>query len=257
MTIATQDRTTLLEPMDRAFTRFVNLTQGSMVKAGVLARRRSMQAKMAWRSSHMQDLDQRLKDLDLDPAKLSWGPLTLNPRKAEFLLSELQADPPVRVLEAGSGTSTALLASLGLQLGFTVLSLENHAGTVDYLNHVLDVGEYPNLVVQLCGFKSSSYADGTGYRWYNADLSVMHGQFDVVVIDGPMGTMVGRNGALPEVVPYLAPTHRIFLDDSRRSHERACIEEWKSQFPGLQVEHPISAAGMAVLRVPPHHLAGA
>jgi hypothetical protein len=60
-----------------------------------------------------------------------------------------------------------------------------------------------------------------------------------------MGTLVGRNGALPEILPYLANEHRIYLDDSQRSHESRCIEQWQGQYKGLVVEEAKNVFGLA------------
>ena len=66
-----------------------------------------------------------------------------------------------------------------------------------------------------------------------------------------MGTLVGRNGALPEIIPYLAENHRIFLDDSTRDHERKCIMEWKKHYPELIVEEPHKGiCNLAKIKIP-------
>lgn len=89
------------------------------------------------------------------------------------------------------------------------------------------------LTIQICKFIRRTYANGEKYCWYNADLSCINNPIDFVLIDDLMGTLVGRNGALSEFIPFLAENHRIFLDDSTREHERDCIKEWKKHFPQL------------------------
>ena len=106
------------------------------------------------------------------------------------------------------------------------------------------------LTIQICNLVRCKYANGDKYRWYNADLSSIQATIDFVLIDGPMSSLVGRNGALPEIIPFLAEDHRIFLDDATRDHERECIEEWKRHYPELIVEKPSDKCNLAKIRIP-------
>lgn len=250
-TFSVLDRTNALTALESLYTRYVNAAQSSFVKVGASFKARRFNPPLQRRLAQETALRSRLDGLRLAPdSGLWWGPMTLNPLKAHFLIRELERRRPRHVLEAGSGSSTAILAALGKELGFDVLSLENHEETIRYVTHVLRDGEFSNLTIQKCGFVTRTFPDGRRYRWYNADLADGGRCFDCVVIDGPMSSLVGRNGALPEILAFLSEDHRIYLDDGQRPHERESVEEWSRYYPGLQVERPAEARGMAVLRVP-------
>jgi len=166
--------------------------------------------------------------------------MTLFPWKAELLCKEIEANPPKRVIEAGAGSSSALFAALAEAYDFEVISLENDKNTVGYVEHLLEgTGLGDRLTIQLCQFKRMRYENGDSYRWYNAQLEEDK-PFDFGMVDGPMGRLVGRNGAIPALWSYLTPDFRLYLDDANRDHEKACVAEWQKHYPSLQVDYPVS-----------------
>ena len=220
--------------VDSLFSLGVNLIQHTAVKVGVMVKTKRHFRR---RPGPTQDFQRRLQELGLVPERLWWGPMTFEPNKCQFLMAEIESQPPKRLLEVGSGTSTAVFAALAENYGFSVLSLENHGGTVKYVQSILEgLPCSKRVTIQKCDFVRRTYPNGEKYWWYNADLGSVGGLFDFVFIDGPMGTFVGRNGALPEIKGYLAEDHRIYLDDIKRPHERSCLEEWERHFPTLTFE---------------------
>lgn len=199
-----------------------------------------------------------LRRLGLIPERLWWGAMTLFPENAQFLIREIERRPPTCVLEVGAGTTTPIFAALGNKYGFNVLSLENHQGTIDYVRAALDGLPFADRVtIQKCGFVRRRYPNGEGYWWYDADLSRAGSLIDFVFVDGPMSHLVGRNGALPEVASFLAPFHRIYLDDIKRRHEAQCLVEWAKHFPGLIVDVSEESPRIARIRVPSTGITGA
>lgn len=230
---------------DRLFTRFVNMIQQYVTPWGV---RWKMSRRARIVAPPSADLRARLSELGLDVDSLWWGPMTLHPRKIEYLIREVESHPPRCLLEVGSGSSTPVLAALAHRYGFHVVSLENHAGSARYVCDSMHQGaEQVDLVVT--GFRRRYDSDGKPYWWYDVDLSGYPQPFDMVLIDGPMGSLVGRGGALREIKPFLAPDHRIYIDDANRDHEKKCIAHWQRQFKGLNVELPVECRGIAKLRI--------
>jgi 16S rRNA G966 N2-methylase RsmD len=220
--------------VDSLFSIGVNLFQGTVVKVAVMIEAKQYPER---RPAPPQDFQRQLRELGLIPERLWWGPMTLGSKKCQFLIAEIESRPPKRLLEVGSGTSTAVFAALAEKYGFSVLSLENHGKSIQYVRSILEgLPCSKRVTIQKCDFVRRVYpSSGKKYRCYDADLGRSGGQFDFVFIDGPMESLVGRNGVLPLIIPYLSEDYRIYLDDVKRI-ERLCLEEWKRHFPNLIFE---------------------
>jgi predicted O-methyltransferase YrrM len=227
---------------DQVFSRVVTLMQRTVVQ-WVDALRNPQREPPSAVFTH------ELRKLGIDADSLHWGSMTFLPYRAEYLVNEIIKQPPRLVLEVGAGLSTLLFAALGARYGFSVFSLENYAGSVGYVRHLLDgTGLDAHVQLQVCGLVRKRYPDGHSYWWYGADLAQAQSKFDFVFIDGPMKTLVGRNGALPEVAPYLAEGNRIFMDDSNMEGGKRCLREWKEYFPSLEIRE--ECFGVARLHLP-------
>jgi hypothetical protein len=107
------------------------------------------------------------------------------------------------------------------------------------------------ISVQHCALVRRVDSEGRKYRWYNADLSAPGECYDYVFVDGPVSSLAGRYGALPEVAPYLATSHRIFLDDYTRHHEKEVVQAWCNKFSSLEVIPIDGVKGLVELQLVP------
>lgn len=234
---------------DKLFTLAINIIQSTIVKERVRSKINEYSKRSGPRADDNFFL--QLRELGLSPETLWWGPMTLFPRKAQFLLGEIEKQPPSRLLEVGSGTSTSLFAALAVKYNFSMLSLENYEDTINYVQTALEQLPCSNhVILQKCAFIRGRYKNGEKYRWYDAELYKEKGLFDFVFIDGPMSSIVGRNGALPEIISYLSKNHRIYIDDYNRKHEQQCVSEWKRHYPNLIIETFNECRGIARLSLP-------
>ena len=203
---------------DQFFSRSVRLVQSHLIRHLDVLRNPK-------RTPYTDDFVRRMQGLGIDMDEIGWrGAMTFLPYRAEVLISQIEIKPPKRLLEVGAGSSTLLFSALAHKYGFEVVSLENHGGSVEYVDSLLrDTPFSDHVNLQICNFRRRCYPDNKPYWWYAADLS---GEpFDFVFVDGPMSSLVGRNGALPEVMPFLSKDARLFLDDVNRPHEK---RHWKS-----------------------------
>ena len=227
---------------ERGYSRVVRLVQDTLV-------RRKVNRRLGTASKREPDLEltQQLEELGLKPERLWWGPMTLFPWKAQALIEAVEKLQPRNVIEVGSGTSTALFGALAKKFDFNFLSLENHPGTVDYVRGLVEGCDFAgNINIQLCDFVKRVATNGRSYYWYDARFEESE-QFDLVFVDGPMGRLVGRNGAIPALYPHLSPDFRLYLDDAQREHEAACIRQWQSLYPEL-VHEPVNGdPGLGVI----------
>jgi len=243
-----------LTPIDKIFTKAVGVTQNTLVKLTVALQAKSSHEEYAKWQKAADKLYPRLKAIGLEPERLWWGPMTLTPKKTNFLLDEIERLEPKQALEVGAGTSTAVLAAAANHYGFELTSLENHPGTISYIESL--IGDLPcaqKITLQKCGFQKFIGEDAREYRWYNADLSQIADPIDFVLVDGPMGSLVGRNGAMHQILPYLHSNHGFYLDDCKRSHEQKCVEEWKKHYPGVTALIPPNV-GMFSIQIPAQYI---
>ena len=234
--------------VDSLYSIGVNIVQRTVINVSAVMK--AKQQRFQQRSALAMNFQQQLQELGLIPERLWWGPMAFSPVHYQILIAEIESHPPKRLLEVGSGTSTAVFAALAEKYGFSVLSLENDANTIKYVQSILEgLPCSRRITIQKCGFIRRTYPNGEKYRWYDADLARAGGMFDFVFIDGPMSSLVGRNGALPEIIPYLSKDHIIYVDDIRRRHERLCLEEWKRHFPTLTFEECPESSWLGLLKV--------
>lgn len=75
---------------------------------------------------------------------------------------------------------------------------------------------------------------------------------DIVLVDGPPyanGTCT-RLHPLRWAVRHLKPLGAIFLDDSARDFEQACLKQLTTEHPNLRITHRSAKKGQAELRLP-------
>lgn len=203
------------------------------------------------REPYSQNFKDKMRSLGVDMGKIGWrGAMTFLPYRAEYLINQIETCPPKRMLEVGAGSSTLLFAALAYRYGFKIVSLENHKASVRYVRDLLEGTPFSDSVtLQVCSFRRREYDNGDAYWWYAADLSLQGAPYDLVFVDGPISTIVGRNGALPEVLPFLADDARIYVDDVNRASEQRVLREWKDHFPGVIVA--TECRGIAKINVTP------
>ena len=157
-----------------------------------------------------------------------------------------------RVLEFGAGSSSLVLArALALAGGGRLTSLEQRPDwCAEHWRAVLahDVVDaelepvHPSLTVGRAGF---------AHVFTDARAAVSRrGPYDLVFVDAPQW-YYGRDGALPLVLPHLAPGAWIVMDDAERSNERWTVSRWLDACPTLRLvvfDPDFGERGVAILR---------
>jgi hypothetical protein len=144
------------------------------------------------------------------------------------LIGHLERKAPRRILEVGSGFSTAILAAYAAAHGAEVVTLEHepeyHRLTSSGLT---DLGLDGFVDLRLARLTEQHFGGNGPYRWYEASLQ---GDFDFVFVDGPPKAM-GRQGVFFAVEGHLRPGWLMLLDDGLRRHEQRCLKLWEQHFP--------------------------
>lgn len=193
-----------------------------------------------------------------DPVSAGISELLTNPKAphSEWSISEtlaielagyLERVQPRRILEIGSGFSTAVLGAYAARHGAKVVSLEHeqryHKLTTEGLAE-LALGRSVDL--KLAPLRPRQFGNHEPYQWYDVALD---GKFDFVFVDGPPKVM-GRLGVFFAVRDHLRRGWQMWLDDGLRDHERKCVRLWAKEFPGefSHTRRDIDGKGVVILR---------
>lgn len=143
------------------------------------------------------------------------------------LIGHLERSRPRRILEVGSGFSTAILAAYAAEYGAEVVTLEHmpeyHDITAKALMRLSLDG---SVDLRLAPLRTQYFGGNGPYRWYDASLE---GRFDFVFVDGPP-KIEGRQGVFFAVEGHLENGWQMWLDDGLRKHERRCRKLWERHF---------------------------
>jgi hypothetical protein len=148
---------------------------------------------------------------------------------AKELEAYLQRVRPRRILEVGSGFSTAVLAAYAVWNDAEVVTLEHdpeyHTRTGKGL---AKLGLVDPVDLKQAHLRSQQFGSHEPYLWYDIQLD---GQFDFVFVDGPP-KVNGRLAVFFAVRNHLKPGWQMWVDDGLRGHEGKCVKVWGQNFPG-------------------------
>ena len=91
-----------------------------------------------------------------------------------------------------------------------------------------------------------------GARWYSRAWVEALPLIDVLVVDGPPGTIgpLARYPALPALAAKLSPGAVVIVDDAHRPDEQAMVARWLKEQPGLIATTVATERGTVVLHWP-------
>ena len=176
----------------------------------------------------------------------------VRPDFGNLLIRAIYEHRPRLVVEAGSGTSTILIAYCLKQLGTGRLVALEHVSdfAIASRRELASHGLQDVAVVRHAPLRQLEIR-GRACRWYDPeqvrDLAVV----DMVVVDGPPAHVspLARYPAVPLLFPVLRDGAVIVLDDGKRRDERETVRLWKQEYGCLEVEHPDTEKGATVLRL--------
>jgi predicted O-methyltransferase YrrM len=167
-----------------------------------------------------------------------------------LIVEHALARRPRRIVECGSGASTALLAAC---------CARNGGGQVHSLEHGAQFARATRAELARLGVAEHATVldaplveqrlDGAAYAWYSL-ARLPPGDIDMLVVDGPPAHRQAdaRYPALPCLSERLAADCVIFLDDAARPGERAVVARWLRDLPGLRAEFIATERGCCLLR---------
>jgi predicted O-methyltransferase YrrM len=164
------------------------------------------------------------------------------------LAEHLERTTPERILEIGSGFSTAILAAYAARHdGVEVVSLEHSKRYEERTRRGLGKLKLEHLVnLKLANLREHVFDNGERHLWYDLRAAGVDGKFDFVFVDGPPKQQ-GRWGALFGLADYLATHWEMWVDDGRRQHEQKCIKLWKQHIQFSYRLENIDGKGLWIL----------
>ena len=184
-------------------------------------------------------IEAKLRQMVNDP-RLPWSSWSVTPAMASSLVEQLCKRRPRRILEAGSGISTALLARYAELTGAQVVTLEHDPPYFRQTAALLErLALRRTIDLQLASLGSVRQNGRASDNFYRP---VPEGEFDFVFVDGPP-KRVGRQGALFALAGRLSGDCELWLHNGHRQHEKDCVVAWQRAF---QFDATLMEAGEGV-----------
>jgi predicted O-methyltransferase YrrM len=221
-----------------------------VVRASIAETEGSLQDSLLKTYSQVESLHYVLQEVKPKrplPAARGWA---MSPDSLKVLIEILREHQPKLVVEAGSGTSTVVIAYILKQLG---------GGKVVSLEDDEDFGARTQAAVQDHGLSrygdvriaplARHEIDGREWPWYEKGSWEGLGKVDLLMVDGPVGEVskLARWPAVPLLMAYLKPDALILLDDANRPDERQIAEEWQEMLTGSSLHAAGTEKGMVVI----------
>lgn len=186
------------------------------------------------------------------PIPLQMGGWAMHAVLGETIAREIALNQPRLVLECGSGSSTAFIASCLSKFcpGGRVVSLDHESGYAERtrrLLHQVGVAEWAEVVVAPLQTHQINGQEGTWYGFEPATLGEQ--RIDLLLVDGPPGNQaqLARYPAVPILRPHLAENVVVILDDGNRPDEQEIARLWANELDG-SLERVKSHKGVWVIR---------
>lgn len=182
------------------------------------------------------------------PSMSGWA---ASPELIARLISLIGEVEPSLILEAGSGVST-------LAAGYCLKNRQQ--GKVIALEH--DMAFAAETAREIARHQLQAYAevrhspltqlsiDGRQWSWYDIGSIVDVEMIDLLVVDGPPGSVQkrARYPIVPLLIDRLSPRAAIILDDASRRDERQIVRAWTEEFPFLESQLLNTEKGISVIR---------
>jgi hypothetical protein len=157
---------------------------------------------------------------------------------------------PKSVVECSSGISTLVLARcMQLNQGGKVYSLEHDPVYARQTRAQLALHGLDQYAEVIDAPLEAFVHEGETFSWYARSGLASGMKIDMLAIDGPpMATgRLARYPAAPGLFHRLSDSAAVFLDDASRPEEKAIVQRWAAEHPGLRVEWHDCEKGCAAL----------
>lgn len=170
----------------------------------------------------------------------------------KVIVSKLQKEKPITVVECGSGVSTIVSAYIFKKNNQGhIFSLEHDKLYYNISKNEIkrqQIEEYITLIyAPLKIFKIK----GKMWTWYDtSEIKKRIKKIDFLLVDGPPGFLQkhSRYPAFPVLKKFFHKNTAVVLDDSDRPDEREIVNRWLLENPEYCVSHLKTVKGMCILK---------
>ncbi len=157
------------------------------------------------------------------------------------VVRHILAHAPKRIVECGSGSSTVAMAQALRAFGIDghIHSIESYEPSAAALRDQLRRHDLERFVTLIVVPLVEKHYDGfdAPIGWYDLAPGAIPDDIDLLLVDGPMA-IVHHNARYPAglaLLPKLARSGHVFIDDAKRRGERNMVERWRKLYPNLGV----------------------
>ena len=170
---------------------------------------------------------------------------------AHLLVSVVLNKRPVSIVEAGSGLSTLLMAHALESLGGEgqIVSLEHDKLWLEKSQAMVDEHGLSRRVRIVHAPIVDVRVGEDVFPWYDVSGADLPYSIDLLFIDGPPEATgpLARYPALPLLFERLRVGATVVMDDASREGERASVQRWVDELPGLEVRFHTDSKGTVEL----------
>lgn len=155
------------------------------------------------------------------------------------LVELILLNQPDLVVEASSGVSTLIIAYCLKQVGKgKVIALEHDAKYVVSSQKMIELHGLENIATIVHAPLKEFSLNDKPWLWYDTDCLKIDQSIDLLVIDGPPGSIqkCSRYPALPLLYSQLSHHADILLDDGYRDDEQEIAALWDNEFAEISLE---------------------
>jgi predicted O-methyltransferase YrrM len=157
----------------------------------------------------------------------------MSPDLLKRVVENIYAGRPSLVLEAGSGASTLFIAYCLRQVGQgRLIALEHDTVYLESTRELLALHGVEDFATVVHAPLREVEVRGQRWLWYDTTRFSLDQPIDLLVIDGPPGTIgpLARYPALPLLFEHLDHGATIIVDDANRPDERKVVTRWRQEY---------------------------
>ncbi len=165
---------------------------------------------------------------------------TAAPDLLKLLIETIVTRKPVKIVEAGSGLSTLIMAYCLKKNGRgRIIALEHDLDCFDKSKNMISAHGLESIATIIHAPLAEHTINNDKWQWYDIESVELERGVDFLFIDGPPRQVqrLARYPALPLLYKTLRTGFAMILDDASRSDEQDIVARWKREYPDMELNY--------------------